>query len=99
MDRTRFPQFLRRPQACQYLEAVWGLTFTAGTLTKLCSQKRGPETSYDGRRALHTPAALDQWARSRIKAPAARLADGADTTATPPLPPIAASAGEWRPAA
>jgi len=68
MDRTRrYPQFLRRPQASQYLEDVWGLTFTPGTLTKMCSQKRGPETFYDGRRALHTPEALDAFARARIK--------------------------------
>ena len=82
MNRTAFPQFLRREQASQYLADVWGLSFTPGSIAKLCSLKRGPATHYDGRRALHTPESLDAFARSRIKGPVARLADPAELDAT-----------------
>jgi len=66
-ELRRFPQFLRRPQASAYLFEVWGLQYTANTLARLCCQGRGPGTVYDGRRALHTPEALDTFARSRIR--------------------------------
>jgi len=94
MNRTAFPQYLRRPQACQYLETVWGLSYTPGTLAKMCSQKRGPAIHRDGRRALHTPQALDQWARSRVTAPVPWLPDvvlpqlEATPLSTSPLPPL-----------
>jgi hypothetical protein len=66
-DRARFPQYLRRPQASQYLAEVWGISYSAGTLAKLCCLGSGPPTHYWGRIAMHTPEALDQFARSRIK--------------------------------
>jgi hypothetical protein len=65
--RLRFPQYLRRPQASQYLAEIWGLSYTAATLAKLCCQGTGPATHRDGKRALHTPESLDDFARSRIK--------------------------------
>jgi hypothetical protein len=67
IDRTAFPQFLRRTQASQYLAAVWGLSYGATTLAKLCCLGKGPETHYWGRIAMHTPEALDAFARSRIR--------------------------------
>jgi hypothetical protein len=66
-DRAAFPQYLRRTQASQYLAAVWGLSYGATTLAKLCCQGQGPETHYWGRIAVHTPEALDAFARSRIR--------------------------------
>lgn len=100
VDRRAFPQFLRRPQASEYLAEVWGLSYTPGTISKLCSLGRGPETHHAGRIALHTPEALDDFARSRIRAPATKAAD-LDVTplSTAPLPPITPNAGEWRVAA
>lgn len=62
----RYPQLLRRPQASAYLEEVWGLQFSPGTLAKLCCQGLGPATTYDGRRAYHAPESLDSFAKSRI---------------------------------
>lgn len=64
---NRFPQYLRRKQASEYLKEVWGLSYAESTLARLCSQGVGPETHLDGRTALHTPAALDAFAKSRIK--------------------------------
>ena len=89
-------KFLRREASSRYLRAKWGLSFTAGTLAKLCSQKRGPETHRAGRLALHAPEALDAWAAARIKAPAAKGHDAGVPSSTSPLPPIAPAAGEWR---
>ena len=66
-ELRRFPQFLRRPQASQYLLEIWGIEYTANTLARLCCQGRGPTTVYDGRRALHTIESLDSFARSRIR--------------------------------
>lgn len=100
VDRRAFPQFLRRPQASEYLAEVWGLSYTPGTISKLCSLGRGPETHHAGRTALHTPEALDEFARSRIKSPVAFAEPEADlavtSLSTAPLPPIPAAAGEWR---
>jgi len=67
VDRTQFPQFLRRPQASQYLAEVWGLTYAASTLSKMCSLGTGPAVHHAGRVALHSPEALDAFARARIK--------------------------------
>ena len=67
--RTEFPQYLRRPQASQYLESVWGLTYAPSTISKLCCLGVGPETHHAGRVALHTPESLDEFARSRIRGP------------------------------
>jgi hypothetical protein len=64
---SRFPQYLRRPQASQYLADVWGLQYAPSTLNKLCCMGVGPETFHAGRTALHTPKALDVFARSRIR--------------------------------
>jgi hypothetical protein len=63
-------KFLRRQAASDYLRAKWGLSFTPGTLAKLCSQGRGPAAHRSGRIALHSPEALDAWVVARIKAPA-----------------------------
>lgn len=65
-ELNRFPQFLRRKQASEYLLEVFGLRYAESTLARLCCQGRGPDTVYDGRTALHTPASLDAWAKSRI---------------------------------
>jgi hypothetical protein len=67
IDRTAFPQFLRRTQASQYLASVWGLSYGATTLAKLCCLGQGPQTHYWGRIAMHTPEALDEFAKSRIR--------------------------------
>jgi hypothetical protein len=67
IDRTAFPQYLRRPQASQYLADIWGLSYAASTITRLCAEGKGPATHHCGRIALHTPEALDAWAKSRIK--------------------------------
>jgi hypothetical protein len=69
MNRTAFPQFLRRPQASQYLAEIWGLQYAASTLGKMCSLGSGPETHHCGRIALHTPESLDEFAKSRIRGP------------------------------
>jgi hypothetical protein len=71
-ELRKFPQFLRRRQASQYLAEVWGLKYAESTLARLCCQGQGPRTSYDGRTALHSPDALDAFARSRITATRAR---------------------------
>jgi hypothetical protein len=71
-EPRKFPQYLRRRQASQYLAEVWGLKYAESTLARLCCQGRGPKTSYDGRTALHTPEALDAFARSRITSTRAR---------------------------
>jgi hypothetical protein len=100
-ELNRYPQFLRRPQASAYLLEVWGLEYSAATLARLCSQGRGPETHRDGKRALHTPQALNQWAKSRIRGRTAPLTDDAAIAVTAPrstaLPPITPTNGEWRP--
>lgn len=93
IDRIAFPQYLRRPQASQYLAEVWGLSYTPGTISKLCALGKGPETHRCGRQALHSPEALDRWARSRIRGPVAPLATPLSTA---PMPPISPAAGEWR---
>jgi hypothetical protein len=66
-ELRRFPQFLRRPQASAYLLEVWGVEYSAATLAKMCCLGTGPATHHDGKRALHTPEALDAFARSRIR--------------------------------
>ena len=71
-ELRHYPQYLRRPQASAYLQEVWGIEYSAATLAKLCCQGRGPETHHDGRRALHTPASLDAFAKSRIRPPSPR---------------------------
>ena len=75
MDRTAFPQYLRRPQASQYLADVWGLQYAASTLSKMCSLGLGPETHHAGRTALHSPDSLDAFAKSRIKGPLRKTAE------------------------
>jgi hypothetical protein len=71
---NRYPQYLRRAQASQYLSEVWGLSYQPSTLTRLCAIGSGPPTHRHGRVALHTPQDLDEFARSRIKpAPAREL--------------------------
>jgi hypothetical protein len=72
MSPTAFPQYLRRPQASQYLAEIWGLQFAPGTLAKMCALGTGPETHHCGRQALHTPQALDDFARGRIRPPQPR---------------------------
>jgi hypothetical protein len=73
MDQVRqLPRYLRRIEASAYLREIWGLSYAASTLTKMCYRGDGPETFYCGRDALHTPAALDAFARSRIKPGKAR---------------------------
>jgi hypothetical protein len=62
----RFPQYLRRKQASEYLLEVFGLRYAESTLARLCCQGKGPDTVYDGRTALHTPESLNTWAKSRI---------------------------------
>ena len=66
-DQRRFPQYLRRPQASQYLADVWGLAYSPATLAKMCCLGTGPETHHWGRIAMHTPEGLDVFARSRIR--------------------------------
>lgn len=67
VDRTGYPQWLRRPQASQYLAEIWGISYSASTLAKMCCLGTGPETSYWGKIAVHSPDSLDRFARSRIK--------------------------------
>jgi hypothetical protein len=67
VDRTQFPQFLPREQSSAYLQEIWGLSYKPSTLAKLCSLGQGPATHRAGRNALHTPEALDSFARSRIR--------------------------------
>jgi hypothetical protein len=78
MDRTAFPQYLRRPQASKYLAEIWGLQYAASTLGKMCALGTGPETHHCGRIALHTPDSLDRFARGRIR-PAAPKSPECDT--------------------
>jgi hypothetical protein len=65
-ELNRFPQYLRRKQASEYLLEVFGLRYAESTIARLCCQGRGPDTVYDGRTALHTPESLNAWAKSRI---------------------------------
>ena len=66
-EQRRFPQYLRRPQASQYLADIWGLQYAPGTIAKMCALGTGPETHHWGRIAMHSPESLDEFARSRIK--------------------------------
>jgi|KBSSwiStaDraftv2_1062776.scaffolds.fasta_scaffold03470_12 hypothetical protein len=81
-ELRRYPQYLRRPQASQYLQEVWGLEYSAATLAKMCCLGTGPETHHDGNRALHTPEGLDTFARSRIR-PAPKKVRAAQVEARP----------------
>jgi hypothetical protein len=67
VDRTQFPQFMRRKQACEYLFDIWGIELAPSTLAKRCTQGRGPITHHAGRVALHSPEDLDAFARAHIR--------------------------------
>ena len=70
--RTDFPQYLRRTQASDYLRTIWGITYSASTLAKMCCLGTGPATSYWGKIAVHRPEDLDTFAKSRIRPPPPR---------------------------
>jgi hypothetical protein len=44
-----------------------GLSFSPATLAKMCAQNKGPKRGIPGRVALHTPQALDAFAKGRIQ--------------------------------
>jgi hypothetical protein len=86
-ELRRFPQYLRRAQASEYLQEVWGLQYAESTLARLCCQGEGPTTHYDGRTALHTPEALDAFAKSRITRTKTRRPRRADARHQPEARP------------
>jgi hypothetical protein len=90
------PKYLRRQASAEYLRRVWGIEIAPSTLAKMCGRRRGPKTVHSGRVALHGLTDLDDFARAYLKTPS-RSTFGVPTSAT--LPPIAPTAGEWRPTA
>ncbi len=62
-------RYLRRSTgaASEYLRTQWGVEYSPATLAKLCCQGKGPITHQCGRIALHSPEALDAFARACIK--------------------------------
>ncbi len=66
---------MRRSEASAYLYDKWGITRTPGTLAKLASTGGGPVLEYDGRIPLHTPEALDNWARAQLSPPVASTSE------------------------
>lgn len=58
-------EYLRRPQAAEYLKSRYGFT-TTGTLEKLASLGGGPKFTKIGRIPVYTPEDLDDWVRSRM---------------------------------
>lgn len=85
VDRTQFPPFLRRKQSCEYLLKTWGIELSPHTLTKRCTQNRGPATVHFGRVAMHSPEELDKFAQAHLKifvGKASRTALGATAPST-----------------
>lgn len=60
---------MRRPDASKYLKEVHGLDYAETTLAKFACIGGGPEMEYAGRFPTYTPAALDDFARSKISPP------------------------------
>ena len=61
-------QFMRRREAADYLRSKYGFG-SSKTLAKAVVVGNGPEFRKCGRLVLYEPAALDEWAQSKISAP------------------------------
>ena len=61
---------LRRKDASQYLNDVWGLRRAPSTLAVIaCRRSDGPKMVYHGRTCLYPIAALDAYAREILSSP------------------------------
>lgn len=61
-------EYLRRPQAAEYLQHRYG-AYTAATLAKMACRGGGPKFRRMGRFPYYTRFDLDEWARSRMSRP------------------------------
>ena len=61
-------EYLTRPEQAEYLTER-GLPTTKNTLQKYATVGGGPEYRIWGNKALSTPAQLDAWADSKLRAP------------------------------
>jgi hypothetical protein len=57
---------LRRIEASEYLESVYGIRYATATLAKMASMGTGPDYYKQGRSPLYPRDALDTWARKRL---------------------------------
>jgi hypothetical protein len=69
-------QYLRRKNAGDYLKTKYGFG-SEKTLAKLACVGGGPTFHKAGPAALYEPAALDEWALSKIGAPQRSTSDAA----------------------
>lgn len=74
------PKFLRRKDAAEYLKTRYGFCST-GTLALLAHQGKGPAFRKVGRAVVYEPAALDEWAMSKIGEPQTSTAKPNDQAA------------------
>jgi hypothetical protein len=70
-----YPKYLRRKQASQYLQEVWGIRCGHNTLAKLAVVGGGPRFHKAGRDPLYTPADLDAYAQAKISGPMSSTAE------------------------
>ena len=71
------PNYLRRHQAADYLQASYGFG-TTETLAKLACVGGGPRFRKLGRFPVYTAMDLDDWAQSRLSAPVSSTAEFAE---------------------
>jgi hypothetical protein len=55
-----------RPDASQYLQEKWGLSYAPSTLANPAVTGEGPPYRIAGRHAVYADPDLDAWAQSRI---------------------------------
>jgi hypothetical protein len=63
------PQLLRRQQASEYLQEVWGLQRATTTLAKDAVQGVGPPFHYIEDYPYYLPKELDAWVKSLLSKP------------------------------
>jgi hypothetical protein len=66
---------LRRIEASEYLQEVWGISRTPKTLAKLAVTGGGPIFEKDGRIPLYQPMNLDKFAREQLSQPVRSTAE------------------------
>jgi hypothetical protein len=59
-------QYFRRAEACDYIEAHYGVRYAIATLAKLAVVGGGPAFIKIGSRPVYTREDLDAWMRSRM---------------------------------
>src|SRR3954462_7461892 len=63
------PRYLRRKQAAQYLNDVWGIPTARSTLAKKAVVGGGPAFHSAGRIPLYSPEELDRYAKAKLGKP------------------------------